>query len=224
MEYGLSNYWSMDNHVNDTAGGAHLYNGSNVQFVRDRFGNANSAIRFSDGYFQVPTGVYFKGDFTVSVWIKPIRSFGGGPVFDFIGYSYNNFGNGYYSDNIRLITSTYYSALSNNQLLSIYLRNYESRTEASYPLILAQWAHLVFTLSDTVGSFYINGLLISQKDTMFSPRNVIRTSNYIGRSDGYSNLWADLDDFRIYNRSMSQAEVDYLFLQQVKTESSNLMG
>ena len=214
MEYGLSNYWSMDNHVNDTAGGAHLYNGSNVQFVNDRFGNSNSAIRFSDGFYLVPPGVYFNRDFTVSLWIKPIRSFGGGPVFDF--------GNGYSSDNIRLIaaTSPYY-----NQQLIIYLSIYYSSIEKNLPLVLGQWAHFVFTLSDTVGSLYINGLLIGQKNTMLFPRNIIRTSNYIGKSSGHSNfLWADLDDFRIYNRSMSQAEINFLFLQQVKTGSNNLLG
>ena len=202
----------MDNHVNDTISGANMYNGYNVQFVKDRFGKPNSAIRFSDGFYQVPPGVYFKGDFTVSVWIKAISSFADAAIFDF--------GNGGYSDNIR---SSYTYFLQSFHML---FKNYESRIYTSFNLILGQWTHWVFTLSDTVVSFYANGLLINQESNMYIPRNINRTSNYIGKSnsDWQGNLWADLDDLRIYNRSMSQAEINALFLQQVKTGSSNLLG
>ena len=210
----LTNYWPMDNHVNDTVGAANMYNGYNVQFTKDRFGNENSAIRFSNGFYQVPSGFYYNGDFTISVWIKPIKSFYNAPIFDF--------GNGGSTDSIRFISTTYsyYS-----QSFYIFFKNYESRLDTSYNLVLGQWTHFVFTLSDTVGSLYINGLLTNQNENMFSPRNLNRTSNYIGKSSGYSNfLWADLDDLKIYNRSMSSAEVNYLYLQQMKTGSSNSLG
>jgi hypothetical protein len=191
-----------------------MYNGVNVDFVKDRFGKPNSAIRFSYGFYQVPSGVYFKGDFTVSVWIKAIGSFYNAPIFDF--------GNGGSSDNIRFISTSYYYS----QSFYMFFKNYESRIDASFTLVLGQWTHWVFTLSDTVGSFYANGLLIVQTNDMFIPRNINRTSNYIGKSnwDWQGNLWADLDDLRIYNRSMSQAEINALFLQQAKKESSNLLG
>ena len=42
----------MDNHVNDSIGGAHLFNGKNVDFVEDRFGRAKSVtatIKFHQG-------------------------------------------------------------------------------------------------------------------------------------------------------------------------------
>ena len=185
----------MDNKLTDVAGGANMYNGVNVDFVKDRFGNPNSAIRFTDGYYQVPPGVYFNGDFTISVWIKPINLFNRwGRIIDF--------GNGAPSDNIQFISS--YSD-SGKPVFYLYVMNHESHIDPNSPLIIGQWTHLVFTLSETTGSLYMNGLLISQTNNMYSARNINRTSNYIGKSNwaNEGNLWADLDDLRFYNRSMA---------------------
>jgi hypothetical protein len=193
--------------VTDTIGGAHMYNGYNVEFVNDRFGNPNSAIRFTEGYYQIPPGVYFNGDFTISVWYKPINTLYSGTIMTF-----GNIG----SDNIQLINSDKLN-------FHIHVMNYYSTIETSNRLTIGQWAHLGITSSENNCSFYINGLLIVQTNDMYIPRNINRTSNYIGRSGEYYNLWADLDDLRIYNRSMSQAEINALFLQQLKTGSSNLL-
>ena len=208
FDFGLINYWPMDNHVNDTVGGAHMYNGYNVDFVSDRFGNPNSAIRFAEGYHQIPPGVYFKGDFTVSLWYKPINTLNSGTIMVF-----GNIG----SDNIQLINSE-------KLYFYIHVMSYNSIIETSNRLSIGQWAHLVITSSENSCSFYVNGLLTVQTNDMYIPRNVNRTSNYIGRSGEYYNLWADLDDLRIYNRSMSQAEINALFLEQVKRGSFNSLG
>ncbi len=56
--------------ISDIVGGADLYNGVSYSLTTDRFGNANSAIYLNNGYLQVPTGVYFSGDFTVNCEIR----------------------------------------------------------------------------------------------------------------------------------------------------------
>jgi hypothetical protein len=78
--------------LSDVVGGANLYGGSNYSFTFDRFCSANSAIYFNKGYLQVPEGVYFSGDFTVTAWIylKSYQSYS--RIFDF--------GNGRISDNV----------------------------------------------------------------------------------------------------------------------------
>ena len=204
-----------------------MYNGYNVKFANDRFGNPNSAIRFTQGYYQIPPWVYFNGDFTVSVWIKAINTINLETIIDF-----GNIG----SDNVQLKTSLgsdyNYNSYSFNNIYTVkpkfyvYARNSYSIIETSNRLTIGQWTHLVLTFNENVGSVYMNGLLIGQTNDMFTPRNINRTSNYIGRSNQNNNdvyLRADLDDFRIYNKSLSQAEVNSLFLQQVKT-GSNLLG
>ena len=210
----LTNYWPMDNNINDIAGGAHLYNGYNVEFVKDRFGNPNSAMRFSDGYYQVPPGVYFNVDFTISVWLKLNVYLTNSKIIDF--------GNAFAE---QIVFKT--SPANNKAIIYVYQFNYESLIdEPSLPLIIGQWAHLVFTLSENTGFFYMNGLLVSQTNGIYFPFNILRESNYIGKSSRWNedgNLWADLDELRFYNRSMSQAEVNYLFLQQqVNAQSSGL--
>ena len=200
LNNGLINYWPIENHVNDTVGGANMYNGVNVEFVKDRFGNPNSAIRFSDGYYQVPSGVYFKGDFTISLWLKINLLV---PNSRILAFSRDNY------DYVLLILYQYSSNYPFKPQLTIG-SSYSSNIIAPFDLLRGQWMHLIFTLSGTTGSFYINGLLVDQSNVMFIPRNNSRTSNFIGKDGYYSdygNFWSDLDDLRIYDRALSQTEI-----------------
>ncbi len=54
-------------------------------------------------------------------------------------------------------------------------------------------------------------------DALHVPRNVIRNSNYIGRSNWVENPNADavLDEFSIYNRSLSATEIYAQFNQNM---------
>ena len=198
MSFGLINYWPMDNNATDKIGNANMYNGYNVQFVDDRFGKPNSAIRFSDGYYQVPSGVYFNGDYTIAVWVKINVQIPSSRIIDF--------NNGCYMDNTILATSN----MGNSQpYLQQFISTFESKLASNLALITGQWTHLVVTLNEMTGSIYINGLLTSQVFNIYTPKYVNRTSNFIGKScsadDG--NLQADLDDLRIYNRALSQSEI-----------------
>ena len=173
-----------------------MFNGQNFEFVKDRFGRPNSAISFSGGYFQIPESVYFKGDFTISVWIRTFSS----------NQKFIDIGNGDSSDNIVFLTSQVY----------IYIKNFESHTKDTKDpslTVVGEWYHLVFTLNGTFGTLYMNGIKINQACDMYVPRNVNRTYNYVG------NLWGELDELRFYKRSMLPSEVNYLFLEQIKDET-----
>ena len=191
LNTGLKNYWPIDNHVNDTVGGAHMYNGYNVDFVNDRFGNPNSAIRFSNGFYQVPPGFYFKGDFTISVWIK---------INVFVPYSTIL---EFASEVVSLKTTSSSSPFQPSLTTSF------SYVTSPYYLLRGQWTHLVVSLSGTTGSVYLNGVLSAQSNGMNIPRNINRTTNFIGKdsSNYYGNMWSDLDDLRIYDRALSQTEI-----------------
>jgi hypothetical protein len=55
----LTNYWNFDqSSLNDIQGGANLYDGTNYQFVEDRFGRQNNALQLNNGYLKIPSGVY----------------------------------------------------------------------------------------------------------------------------------------------------------------------
>jgi hypothetical protein len=178
-----------------------MYNGYNVEFVKDRFGNPNSAIRFSDGYYQLPSSFYFKGDFTISLWLKINVLV---PNSRILAFSRDN-----YNDAVSLILYQYSSNYPLKPQLTIGSSGYSSNLIPPFDLVRGQWMHLVCTLSGTTGSFYINGMLVDQSNDMYIPRNNSRTSNFIGKDGYYSygNLWSDLDDLRIYDRALSQTEI-----------------
>ena len=89
----LINYWPFTGDLNDEIGESHLKIGENANLVEDRFGNPKSAIRLNNGYLIAPSGTYFYGDFTLTVWIKLNSNKYQSRIIDF--------GNNDYSDNIE---------------------------------------------------------------------------------------------------------------------------
>ncbi len=80
--------------LTDLISGSNLFGGSSYSFTFDRFNSSNSAIYFNQGYLQVPSSVYFSGDFTVTAWIY-LKSYKNNSRFF-------DFGNGAGSDNVLL--------------------------------------------------------------------------------------------------------------------------
>ena len=191
----------------DIVGGAHLYQGYNVEFVKDRFGNPNSAIRISWGFYKIPPGVYFNGDFTIAVWIKlnffsPYRN-----RILFFGKLY-----GGVVDNRNVLFNDHYLELivENNKIGIGYsydsINSFSGQTSllSSSSLTLGEWTFIVATLSGTTASLYINGIQSTQcvnNNFFYIPFKKYRETNYIGPAIQY------LDDLRIYDRALSQFEI-----------------
>lgn len=191
-----------------------MYNGFNVEFVKDRFGRPNSAIRFSDGYYQIPPGIYFKGDFTIAVWLK------------LNVYSTNtillDFGNGLNTE--RVLLRATYNEQSILSSLFITFADVGSFFYSSLDSPRGQWVFLVATLSGTTGSLYLNGILAGQANNMNIPRNIYRKSNFIGKDnwDNVGYLWSDLDDFRIYEKALCQSEIYDLMYYTSDSNKTNV--
>lgn len=173
-----------------------MYNGYNVEFVEDRFGNPNSAISY--GYYQIPPGVYIKGDFTISFWIRNSNDYAK-TIFKFENNTYDTiliFSNGF-------ATNWY----------GVYGDIYST-----------DWKLVVATLSGRTGSLYINGLLKIQKNEMYIPLNVKRITNIgnIGEAvyQQQNNLNSYLDDLRIYDRALSQSEIYQLLCYPSNSNST----
>src|SRR5262245_42481753 len=123
------------------------------------------------GYAQVTNGVWFSGDFTVEGWVL-VRS-------------YNNwsrlidFGSGPDTDNVYLTLS---AGAGGFPAMGVFTNNGTPVLFAGSKLPLGQWTHLAATLSGTTGTIYINGVNVGSR-TLNLPPNIIRTNNYIGRSN-----------------------------------------
>ena len=96
------------------------------------------------------------------------------------------------------------------------------------------WCHYLWTVSTTgVWSFYINGVYINPVKTQLVP-NTTWTRLYLGRGVWSTNDYpiGNIDDFRIYNRVLSQDEVSILYngpnmaltINTLSAQTTNLLG
>ena len=205
INYCPSNYWPMSN-LTDVVNGANLFGGSSYSFTCDRFGSENSAIYFNKGFLEVPSGVYFSGDFTFTAWIylKSYQSLS--RIF--------HFSNGQASDEI------YLSMIRTTSIIEacIYKGSLPKFIDTSSIINLNKWYFISFVLSGTTGYIYVNGSQVGT-GTLNVPNNIIRTANYIGKSNNPSDSNADAvyDEFKIYQRALSSVEI----MNEYKINSNN---
>ena len=192
----LTNYWPMSNEI-DILGGANLYGGLNYSFVPDRFCSANSAIYFNQGYLQIPPGVYFTGDFTVTAWIylKSYQSYS--TIFEFANLKSNAIG--LYMFNL---TSNIYGFTSNGS---------SSRTDMSsnYLINLKEWYFIAMVLDGIQGFIYVNGKqMVQYKAYLSVPIQKNRTNNYFGKGNWYNlNSDAIFDEIKIYQVALTPIQI-----------------
>ncbi|HSH05009.1 MAG TPA: tandem-95 repeat protein [Anaerolineae bacterium] len=152
----------------------------------------------TNDYVDIPDmNESFADGFTVAVWA----------YYDSLN-TYSriiDFGNGSASNNIILYN------LSNNTTLSFNVFNgsTSSLISAAGAIELNTWIHLAATVDGSGNAtIYKNGTPI-QTGTVFVPNSILRTNNYVGRSnwlgDAYFN--GKMDDLRIYNRSLTATEI-----------------
>ena len=183
--------------LSDLIGDANLYGGVNYSFTYDRFCTANEAIYFNQGFLQVPSGVYFLGDFTVTTWayLKSYQSYS--RIFDF--------GNGPNNDNVILAVMDKTSKIN----AFIFQATIISFFETIFSIInLSQWYFLSFVLNGTTGYIYLNGNQIASNQLLI-PNNIIRTNNFIGKSNQLNDSNADAiyDEIKIYQGALTSTEI-----------------
>ena len=167
-------------------------------YVNDRFNRKESALFINWGYISVPAGIYFYGDFTISVWFKLDQMNANARILDF--------GNAPNSNNIILaFTPT----------AKIFLAVYDSAKvvylSSSDTILVNKWYHTAVVVNGTVGSIYLNGVLNFQGPTNV-PRAVNRPFNYIGKSNSNNPLLqGTIDDLQIYNKSLGSSQINDIF-------------
>jgi hypothetical protein len=206
---GLVLYYPMNGNATDASGGGNngtLFGG--VTATADRFGNVGQALQFNgtNGYIDVPDGVYFTGsDFTVSSWVKVAAYNYWSRLFDF--------GNGPANNNILMALTNLTTGRPATEIYNNTTSGGQFTSATTIPT--NAWKLLTYTYANGIGTMYLNGVQIAQASQL-APLNVTRTINYIGRSnwagDAYAN--AAFDDFRIYNRLLSNAEIQSLLNEQ----------
>jgi hypothetical protein len=187
--------------LSDSVGGATL-NGSGYSYLNDIFCNSNGAIYVNKNYLQAPSGVYFSGNFTLVTWMYLISFQFDSDIIDF--------GNGNFTDNIVLGLG------SSGLLLKAQLNFNSSRGSTlqtgSVIQNLYQWYHIAYVLQGTTHFIYVNGVLRANGTTVYVPRNVNRTTNYIGMSND-----AVFGEIKIFQMALNSTQI----LSDYTTNSKN---
>ena len=137
-------------------------------------------------------------NFTFCAWVNLVSisqmsriiDFGNGPGID-------NIVIGWYSTSSRIFAYFYNGG-------SVVFQMY-----SSYGLNLSTWYHFAFVFNYQTGSFYINGKLDSSNISSISLKSIIRTYNYIGKSNWAADYLpnAIYDEIKIFDRALSDIEI-----------------
>ncbi|KJD34680.1 hypothetical protein PK35_02625 [Tamlana nanhaiensis] len=174
-------------------------------------GKGGSGINFTgddDSYMQIENGVVSSlTDFTIATWVKLNSSSNWMRIFDFGSGSATN-----------MFLTPQNGSTGNYRFAIKYNNGTEERIESSVAPTLDVWTHVAITMNGNVGIMYIDGVEVGRKEDFTLTPSILgeTTQNYIGKSQ-YPDpiLDASLDEFRIYNRALSAAEVTSLYGEDV---------
>ena len=165
-------------------------------------GKINHAVSLggSNGHAALPDGVVAAlGDFTIAAWVNLNANDTWNRIFDFgTGAAVNMFLTPKGGPGVVRYAITTGGAGGEQQI------------NGTAALATGAWQHVAVTLAGTTGTVYVNGLQVGQNTNMtLKPSSLGNTTqNYIGKSqynDPY--LGGVVDDFRIYPKGLSAAEV-----------------
>ncbi|GAA5483103.1 LamG-like jellyroll fold domain-containing protein [Haloferula sargassicola] len=87
------------------------------------------------------------------------------------------------------------------------------------PAPVGEWTQVTVTLIGNTGTLYVNGAAVATQSITIDPSDIAPTLNYLGKSqfagDAYFN--GAIDDFRLYHRGLSAAEVAALAIPPAAT-------
>lgn len=160
----------------------------------------------SESYATIPSeALSGLEDYTISAWIKPDTKDNTQRVFDF------GTGEGRY-----MFLTPYYGANHLRGAITAGSYDYEKGVSVDVDIETGRWTHLVMMQEGNTMRIYIDGVLVGETENVkLDPYEIKYTMPYcyIGKSMWSNDRYFDgtIDEFRVYNRALSEAEVTELF-------------
>ncbi|MFH0880982.1 MAG: LamG domain-containing protein [Lentisphaerota bacterium] len=160
--------------------------------------NSASLALDGAGYGQFPGSVYFGGDFTIEIWIRPM-SYGMTAEMDLLSFANSN---NTEMVQIRLL------APSLSPTLDIVTGSEPFALFSTAQLATGQWSHVAAVMEGNLASLYVNGVMVTQVVTSLLPATVVRTNNYVGLgSQDIESFIGSLCEIRIWSAARSAADI-----------------
>ena len=181
-------------------------------------GVSGNALSLSGGYAALPAGIVSGlNDFTISDWVKLNNLSTGARIFDF------GTGTGVYMYLTPQASGTNLPRFGITTSGSSGKQQVNSTTAISAGV----WTHVAVTLSGNTCTLYINGVAVGSNVGMTLHPAALgsTTANYLGKSQSTDPaLQGSLDDFRLFGRAISPAQVLALSTPSVATADCRSAG
>jgi len=205
-------YFPFNGNANDESGNGNHGEIDGATLSNDRFSNANSSYEFKpDDFIKMPS-INHKNNFSLSFWVN-LNSYRFDCCEWFAGNTYDNNGNQYSGWSIRRYDKT--DAI---EFMSAKSQSNIARFQSSNILTLNKWIHFVIRKSSTNGlTIFANNSIIINEPSYTEDIYFDTTTPYFSvggiDDDGVKSalLSGKIDDVRIYNRALSESEVQELF-------------
>lgn len=210
---GLVAYYPFNGNTNDESGNGNngTINGS-VILSADRSGSANRAYNFNGGTVVAPHKNYLTinqaNSFSVSLWVNktgaqnPVHIIGkrgpGAREFNWIIGQHTTPGG---LPGGGLV----FTGVVNSTSVGI---DYSGVTDPT--IEIGKWTHLVGLFENGKWSLYKNGILVAQRLNGAYSNDTGSPSLEIGNTGGWGAFIGQIDEVRIYNRSLAINEIEFL--------------
>jgi hypothetical protein len=213
---GLVAYYPLDGNANDGSGYGNDGSVHGAVAVPNRFGVADSAFSFdgTTSYITIPAapGNDLTGPFTVSMWMNPSAGYGtpaggnGGNVQVFGRWGGGGAG-----------LASYQLGVTGDGRLFVAL-NDGAQTTLVYDITALStnaWHSVVFKRDATSFKLFKDNLAVVVTNGMVQPQHSVYDLT-LGREEGgqYAYYRGKLDDIRIYNRALSDADINTRYAQE----------
>lgn len=223
LNQGLVAHYPFDGDAGDESGNGRDGRVNGATLVEDHLGHANAAYFFcqKDDYVITDSSTLDISDqFTAALWVKITSTTGliAGSVIP----------NGVYDE-------PFWFSTRNGRIAFSLMGENEESLRLTGSITMDSWVFVTGVFDTGVARLYINGQLVDEQTAGFNALNgkkeSIRTlygnQNPITRGDASGQEDLDLfagaiDDVRLYNRALSEAEIEKLFQPAVRTNMQTM--
>lgn len=218
---GLIADYTFNGNANDISNNNNNGTVVNAVLTIDRFGNSESAYEFNGtAYISVPSSYSLnspKKELTQSAWIQ---------IYQW-GWLGNQFVPVLVKSNVSDYNFQYRLAVSQSALITS-INNWDNSSYAQFNPELNTWCFVASVIKDDSVKSYVNANLINTYPLIPGPINYDSKPLEIGRDmpGAEENFFGKIDDVKIYNRALTEVEIQNLFnygsTTSIQTQDKNL--